>query len=225
MRTLTFLAITPLLILAACGGPDTGTWTSEFPVDKEDLVSSGRNVYFVLEPGNYLVLEGDGVQLTVSVLDEKEMIDGVETRVVEERETEDGQLVEVSRNYFALNKRTNDVFYFGEDVDIYEDGRVVSHEGAWRSGIQGARFGLIMPGQVNIEARYYQEVAPGVAQDRARHVSLGEKVKTPAGEFRDCLKVEETTPLEPGAKEYKYYAPGVGLIRDGELRLVRYGHR
>lgn len=225
MRTLTFLAITPLLILAACGGPDTGTWTSEFSVDKEDLVSSGRNVYFVLEPGNYLVLEGDGVQLTVSVLDEKEMIDGVETRVVEERETEDGQLVEVSRNYFALNKRTNDVFYFGEDVDIYEDGRVVSHEGAWRSGIQGARFGLIMPGQVNIEARYYQEVAPGVAQDRARHVSLGEKVKTPAGEFRDCLKVEETTPLEPGAKEYKYYAPGVGLIRDGELRLVRYGHR
>jgi len=48
-------------------------------------------------------------------------------------------------------------------------------------------------------------------------------VKTPAGEFKNCLKVEETTPLEPNTKEYKYYAPGVGLVREGDLKLVKYG--
>jgi len=59
--------------------------------------------------------------------------------------------------------------------------------------------------------------------DRAEIVSLSETVKTPAGEFKNCLKVEETTPLEPATKEYKYYAAGVGLVQDGSLKLVKYG--
>jgi hypothetical protein len=50
-----------------------------------------------------------------------------------------------------------------------------------------------------------------------------ETIRTPAGEFRNCLKTEETTPLEPGVKEYKYYARGVGLVQDGALKLVKYG--
>jgi hypothetical protein len=120
--------------------------------------------------------------------------------------------VEVSNNYFALCRRTNSVLYFGEDAG-----------GAWLSGEKGARFGLMMPGLPLLLARYYQEIAPGVAMDRAEIVSLSETVKTPAGEFRNCLKVEETTPLEPGVREYKYYAPGIGLVQDGALKLVRHG--
>jgi hypothetical protein len=54
-------------------------------------------------------------------------------------------------------------------------------------------------------------------------VSLGETVKTPAGEFKNCLKVEETTPLERGEKEFKFYARGIGLLQDGSLKLVKYG--
>jgi hypothetical protein len=80
-----------------------------------------------------------------------------------------------------------------------------------------------MPGQVLLKARYYQEIAPRLAMDRAEIVSLTELVKTPAGEFKTCLKVEETTPLEPGIKEYKYYAYGIGLVQDGSLKLVKYG--
>jgi hypothetical protein len=45
---------------------------------------------------------------------------------------------------------------------------------------------------------------------------------TPAGTFKQVLRTEETTPLEPGEKEYKLYAPGVGLIQDNTLKLVRY---
>ena len=199
------------------------SFTTEFPVEKDELGPTGRNPYFVLEPGHVSVFEDAKEQLTITVLDETKKVAGVETRVVEERETKNGKLVEVSRNFFAISKRTNSVFYFGEEVDIYKDGKVANHEGAWLAGEKGAKFGLMMPGQVLLKARFYQEIAPKVAMDRAEIVSMTETVKTPAGEFKNCLKIEETTPLEPGVKEYKFYAAGVGLIQDGDLKLVKHG--
>ncbi len=200
-----------------------GSWTAEFGIEEGELSATGRNPYFILEPGYQLVFEGRRERLVISVLDETRTVSGVETRVVEERETKDGKLVEVSRNYFAISKRTNSVFYFGEDVDIYKDGKLVGREGEWLAGDKGARFGLMMPGQVLLKARYYQEIAPRVAMDRAEIVSMTATVKTPAGEFKNCLKVEETNPLEPGTREYKYYAPGIGLVQDGSLKLVKHG--
>jgi len=206
---------------ASVGGAEP-KFTESFDVDKADLVSIGTNRFFILAPGSQLVLQDNKTVLTITVLKETKMVDGVETRVVEERETVNGALAEVSRNYFAISKRTSDVFYFGEDVDIYKNGRVVKHEGAWLSGENGARFGLAMPGTPLLGARYYQELAPKVAMDRAEVVSLGEKLDTPAGKFERCLKTEETSAVEKG-REYKLYAPGVGLICDGELKLVKYG--
>ncbi|MBL8860312.1 MAG: hypothetical protein JNL28_17515 [Planctomycetes bacterium] len=200
-------------------------WQDTFQVDKSDLASTGTNPYFILVPGyrcDYANEEGNGA-LRITVLDATEMIDGVETRVVEEREMENGQLVEISRNFFAISKTTQDVYYFGEDVDIYKDGKIKSHDGAWRSGVDGAKFGLMMPGQATVGRRYYQEVAPKVALDRVEIRSVTTTYETPAGEFTGCLKVEETTPLEPKARDYKIYAPGIGLIMDGELKLVAHG--
>lgn len=201
------------------------SFQSRFEVDKEDLVSSGRNPYFILEPGYSLVLEDGATRLTMTVLDDTERVDGVETRVVEERESDTNGLIEVSRNFFAISRRTHDVLYFGEDVDMYKGGKVVSHEGAWRSGVNGARFGLMMPGVPTRGAKFYQEIAPGVAMDRAVIVSLTETLRVPAGSFTAVLKTEETTPLEPGVREYKYWAKGVGLIQDGDLKLTKYSWR
>jgi hypothetical protein len=157
------------------------------------------------------------------VLAETRKVNGVETRVVEERETKDGALVEVSRNFFAISKRTNSVFYFGEDVDMYKDGKITSHEGAWLAGVGGAKPGLMMPGLPLVGGRYYQEIAPGVAMDRARILKVTGTLDTPAGHFANVLETEETTPLEPGQREIKRYAPGVGLIQDAGLKLVSYG--
>ncbi len=199
------------------------TWTTEFPVKEGELSTTGRNPYFILEAGYQLVLEAGNERLTITVLDETKVVAGFDTRVVEERETKNSNLVEVSRNFFAISKRTDNVFYFGEDVDIYKGGKVISTEGAWLAGVKGARFGLMMPGEVRLKARYYQEIAPGVAMDRAEIISVNETVRTPAGEFRDCLKTLETTPLEPMAREFKYYASGVGIVQDGSLKLVQYG--
>ena len=202
-------------------------YTESFVVDKDELVPTGRNPFFILEPGYRLVLEGkdgqDAVQLIITVLDETRTVDGVQTRTVEERESENGELIEISRNYFAISSRTNDVYYFGEEVDIYKDGKIVRHEGAWMSGEKGARFGLLMPGSPLLGAKYHQEIAPGVAMDRALVLSLGETIQTPAGRFEGCLRTMEDTPLEENSEEKKSYAPWIGLIQEENLRLVSYG--
>ncbi len=198
-------------------------WTSDFSADKDSLVSTGKNPFFILEPGYQMVFEDDDEKVVKTVMDETKVVDGIECRVVEERETKNGKLVEFSRNYFAISKRTGSVYYFGEDVDDYKNDKVVGHHGTWLAGKDGAQFGLIMPGVPLIYGRFYQEVAPNVAEDRAEIIALGVSIKTPAGQFKNCVKMEETTPLEPNVKEYKVYAPGVGCVQDGDLKLVKYG--
>lgn len=211
--------------LCACAfGADDPKFAETFAVEKADLSSSGKSDYFVLEPGFVATYEGtekgEKTVLTIAVTAETKVVDGVETRVVEERETVNGEVVEISRNYFAIEMKTGDVYYFGEDSDTYKNGRVASHEGSWLSGVAGAHFGLALPGKPKAGLAYYQEIAPKAAMDRAEIVSVTETVKTPAGAYKNCVKTEETTPLEEG-REYKYYAPGVGLVQDGELQLVK----
>jgi hypothetical protein len=202
-------------------------YTDEFFIEDCTFADTGANQFFILEPGYQLSFageeDGEEVELVITVLDETKEVDGVLTRVVEERESADGELVEVSRNYFAICEQTNSVFYFGEDVDDYEDGEIVSHDGAWLAGEDDARAGIMMPGTVLLGSRYMQEIAPDVAMDRAHIISMNNTVETPAGTFEDVLKVRETTPLEPSAREFKYYAEGVGLIQDAGLKLEEYG--
>ena len=204
---------------------DLEGWTHEFGEDKADLMSTGRNRFFILEVGYYQILEKGNVRIVIEVLNETKMIDGVECRVVLETETKGGKLVEITKDYFVISKKTNSVYYMGEDVDVYKDGKVTGHPGTWHSGVKGARYGLMMPGTPLIRGKYYQEVAPGVGMDRAEVVSLSETLTTKAGTFKNCLKTEETTPLEPGVKDYKYYAPGVGLVSDSECLLVESGFK
>ena len=129
----------------------------------------------------------------------------------------DGELTEISRNYFATCLPSRDVYYFGEDVDIYEEGEIVSHEGAWLAGRYGARPGIIMPESAFLLGqRYYQEVAPGVALDRAEHVDSQFELSVPAGNFDDCVEIDESTPLSPGGS-HKVYCEEVGLVIDGDL--------
>jgi hypothetical protein len=107
-----------------------------------------------------------------------------------------GNLVEISRNYFAMDKTTNNIYYFGEDVDMYKGGKVVNHEGSWLAGTNGAKYGLAMPAEPKVGDKFYQELAKPVAMDRVEVKSLTEKKKVPAGEFLNCLKTEETSGVE-----------------------------
>lgn len=195
-------------------------WRDSFTVDKANLSDTGRNAYFILEPGYRLTFEHGKDTLIVTILDETKMVDGVEGRIVEERETSGGQLAEVSRNYFAIDKTTKDLYYFGEDVDEYKNGKVTGHAGAWLSGVNGARFGLMLPGNPKPGDKYYQEMAPKVAMDRAEIIGVTETAKVPAGTFSRVLHTRESSALEAGSED-KWYAPEIGLIKDAEFVLAK----
>lgn len=201
-------------------------WTPTLTNSVEGFTNTGRNVYFILEPGHQLTLagkeNGKTTELVITVLNETLAVGGVSTRVVEERETADGKLVEVSRNYFALGTNTRNVYYFGEDVDMFKPDGQVTHEGSWRAGREGASPGILIPGKPKVGDRYYQEHAEKVAMDRGENVSIIQRVQTSIGQFKSCLKVKETSALEPGT-EYKSYAPDVGLVESGDLKLVQHG--
>ncbi|GJL77817.1 MAG: hypothetical protein NPINA01_08060 [Nitrospinaceae bacterium] len=198
-------------------------WQEEFDIKSCNLQTTGRNNYFILEPGYQIVLEGDDTKVQITVLDKTKTVDGVVTRVVEEREWVDGELYEVAMNYFAICEQTKDVFYFGEDVDFYEKGKIVKHDGAWLAGVNGNKAGLIMSGSPKVGMKYYQEIAPDVAMDRGEIISLNETCKTPAGTFSNCMKIKEGTSLNVLETEYKFYAPGIGLIQDEDLLLTKHG--
>ena len=201
----------------------SSTWQQDFGLAQRRLSPTGRNQYFILEPGYQQTLESKDERLVITVLDETRTVDGVVTQIVEAKEWQDGKLYEISRNFFAIDEQTKDVFYFGEDVDFYENGKVVKHDGAWLAGKDGAKPGLIMPGNPKVGMKYYQEVAPGIAMDRAEITKINDTCKTRAGTFSNCLRVKEGTPLEPKVTEYKAYAPGVGIVRDADKILVKYG--
>ena len=140
----------------------------EFNLASRKLSSSGEAKYFVLVPGFQIVLGSSTTKLTITVLNETKEIGGITTRILEEREEVGGALAEISRNYYAIDPVTKDVFYFGEDVDFYKDGQVINHNGSWLAFEGSNRPGLIMPGTPKIGMKYAQEVAPGVAMDRAQ---------------------------------------------------------
>ena len=225
---LLFTAILVVIPAFADAADDDG-WQDNFPLETYTMTATGENRYWSLKPGRYVVLgslEADGSELVViSVLDETEMVDGIETRVIEEREYKDGELAEISRNFFAMAEETKDVFYFGEDVDYYEDGEIINHAGEWRAGRNNARPGLYMPANPVVGMKYYMEYDPGTAMDRAEVFDTGATVETPKGTFDNCLVVTESSPLEPDDESYKRYAPDVGMIFDDGLEVYKHNRR
>jgi hypothetical protein len=183
------------------------------------------NEFFPLPVGHRVTLEGDegSAHLVVRItsLDETETVAGVETRVVEEFESKDGNVVETSRNFFA-QAADGTVCYFGEDVDIYDGaGNVTSHSGSWRAGVDANRPGIFMLPSLEVGIAFQQEIAPGIAEDQAQVIAVGERTEVPAGTFEDTATLRDGSPLD-GSTGDKVYARGIGLIVDGPARLTRY---
>lgn len=221
-----FIIITPPVVDA-----QNESWTSSFNMEDCNFSTTGTNPYFILQPGYRLVFAGieDGEPLNVTVIvsnETKVVGDGIVTRVVEERtvNSETNDLKEITKDYFAICDKSNSVFYFGEDVNNYEDGKLVDHEGSWLHGTDNARAGLIMPGTILLGSRYYQEIAPDIAMDKAEVISLNQTVNVPAGSFSDVIEMTETNDLEPGINESNLHTHGVGQVIDNELELISYGY-
>ena len=137
----------------------------------------------------------------------------VEAFAVEDRESEGGKLTEVTLDYFAQGD-DGAVYYLGEDVDEYKNGEVTGHSGAWLLGKDTQTPGVLMPAHPQVGDKFRSEDVPNITTEEDEVASVSETVNTPAGTFKNCLKIKET--LSDGAVEYKFYAPGVGCVKEAE---------
>jgi hypothetical protein len=148
----------------------------------------------------------------------------VTTAVVEYRVTEvgAGQLIEKTVDYFAQDE-AGTVYYFGEDVNEYRNGRLVSHEGQWRVGRDTSEPGVLMPEHPRVGDTFYAENIPGIAVEHDRVVARGMTQRIGANTYRHVIRIREhaTTP-KPAEVEYKTYARGTGVITEanGGVRLL-----
>lgn len=144
----------------------------------------------------------------------------VESLVFEDRVYEDGKLAEVALDYFAQDD-SGTVYYLGEDVDEYQDGKVSGHEGAWLYGVHTQKLGVLFPAVPRVGDKFRSEDVPPITTEDDEIIALSETVTVPAGTYQNCVKVKET--LSDGKIEFKYYAPGVGVVKEvpqeGELLL------
>lgn len=144
----------------------------------------------------------------------------VDALAVEDRESVDGRVTEITLDYFAQDDDGN-VYYLGEDVNEYKDGKVSGHCGAWLLGRDAQKPGLLMPAHPKVGDVFKSEDAPPITWEQDRVVSLSETQTVPAGTFQNCLKIKERA--SDGGTEYKLYAPGTGCIleadSDGEVAL------
>jgi hypothetical protein len=210
-----------LMFALGCGEDspviDVGDEPYEPVINPADFVAQIDNQYLPMTPGTTFVYDGesedDKEKIEVNVTPETKEILGVTCIVVRDRVWVDDELVEDTFDWFAQDKDGN-VWYFGEDSKEYEGGKVVSTEGSWEAGVDGAKPGIIMKGNPQVGDAYRQEYYEDEAEDMAEVLSLNESVSVPYGTFENCLKTQEWTPLEPDVVENKYYAPGVGVIKE-----------
>ena len=220
-----------LVVVAGCGAPSGGGEAKgrtekaqkayEPRIESADFTSRIDNKYFPLKPGTTFVYKGEfhgtAERDVMAVTDDTKRVMGVECLVASDRVTEGGELVEQTYDWYAQDKEGN-VWYFGEDVTEYKNGKVTGHEGSWESGVDGARPGIAMKADPRVGQTYHQEYSKGVAEDKARVVSLNGSVEVPYGKYDRVLVTEEFTPLEPGVVERQYYVAGVGDIVEATVK-------
>ena len=147
-KTLLFLVVAFFGVMSVAAQiKSTGkAFTEAMMQDTCEFTSTGRNAYFILEPGYQLTLEDKtGGRLVITVLNDTKKIGNVETRVVEENESKNGKTVEISRNFYGFCRQTSSVYYFGEEVDIYKGGKIANHEGSWIA-LGKNKAGIFSPG-------------------------------------------------------------------------------
>lgn len=190
------------------------------------------NPYLPLSVGSHWRYEGeaDGVPETVEVVvtPDRKTVAGISAFVVRDTVTADGQVVEDTYDWFTQDSDGN-VWYLGEDVKEYDNGVVVSTDGSWEAGVDGALPGIAMPAVPQEGDVHRQEFDAGNAEDMMTIAKVGGSLTVRAGAYSDLVTTQDWTPLEPDVLEEKAYAPGIGMIRetnlagaDGYSELVEY---
>jgi len=203
----------------ACPLPTYGPGRSYRPtIEPSDFSAHVTNPWFPLRPGTTYIYTGtkDGRHAldVVTVSRQTKAIDGVRTRVVQDRLFLDGALEERTADYYAQD-RCGNVWYFGEDTAVLDaNGHVTDRSGSFRAGVGGAQPGVYQQRAAELGRWFRQEWSKGQAEDRYRALTTAASVTVPYGTFRKALRTEEQTDLEPGVVDNKYYVRGIGVVRE-----------
>jgi hypothetical protein len=216
-----------VLTLSACGGgaaSPPGNVASPLPQGSQsvelapgDFTVDITNTYWPMEPGDRWISsetdgKGDVLRVEVTVQDETYTVaSGIDARVVHDRVTRDGAVVEDTLDWYAQDGDGN-IWYLGEKTAEYENGQVVSTEGSWEAGVDGAQPGIAVPADPEPGLTYLQEYLKGQAEDQGAVLSTDEQVGVPTGIYTGALLTRDTTALEPDLVELKFYAPGIGPV-------------
>jgi hypothetical protein len=213
--------------LASPSSAETPTGAAPAPAGSHPAPSHfthGRvdNRWFPLKPGNRLVFRGseDGHRLrdVVFVTYRTTVVDGVVCRAVHDRLFQNGILRERTTDWYAQTMRGT-VWYFGErTAELDRQGHVVSREGSFRSGRDGAEAGIFMPAHPRVGESFRQENYPGHAEDRFTIRKLNAHIRVPILTSDHAMLTRETTPLEPGVVDHKYYVRDIGTVREVTVR-------
>jgi hypothetical protein len=187
-------------------------------IDPANFGTTIDNPYNPLVPGTTYVYEGTRDHVSqrdvVTVTSKTKVIRGVTCVVVTDVADHNGTLLEKTEDWFAQDKEGN-VWYFGEATGSYDkSGKLESTEGSWEAGVDGAEPGIIMPAQPKVTDSFRQEYYKGHAEDLFWILSTTDSVKVPKGSFDSVIRTMEWTPLEPHVIDGKWYAPGIGIVKE-----------
>jgi len=186
-------------------------------IDPNDFTTNIDNVFFSWPIGKKMIYEGqtaDGLERTeITIPGDTKVVMGVRTLVYRDKVWVNNELVEDTRDYIAQDHLGN-VWYFGEDVDNYDNGQLADHDGSWLAGTNGALPGIWIKVNPQPNNSYRQEYLPGIAEDMVSVIGVNETATSTYGSFSNCVKTYDWTALDTASQEHKYYCPGVrGLVR------------
>ena len=223
MRMRKLIAILAAVVAAAIWAPATSA--GKLPTPRASHFGRHSNLvtnqWFPLARGSVWVYEGQeaGKQSrdVMSVTRKVKTITGIRAAVVADRLFLNGRLAERTADYYAQDKRGT-VWYLGENTaELNAQGKVTSREGSFLNGHEGAKGGIFMPANPRVGQSFQQESFKGQAEDRFRILDLATSVTTPAVSSQNAMLTKETTPLEPGVVDHKYYVQGVGNVKEQQV--------
>jgi hypothetical protein len=196
--------------------PKLPTGSEPVHLDPTQFTNRINNPYWPMTPGDRWVYretdaQGREQRIEVTVTSKTKRILGIDARVVHDIATQDGQVREDTYDWYAQDAQGN-IWYLGEDTKEYGNGQVVSTQGSWQAGVDGAQPGVLLPAHPKPGMSYRQEYYKGQAEDAAAVLSLDMRAKVPHGIYNHLLTTKEHTPLEPNLLEQKFYARGVGPV-------------
>lgn len=221
------LLVLSALLGAGCGSGGSGSTeqiaagagpAGPSQIDPKDFSATVDNPYYPLKPGityRYRgVKDGKPTIDIYAVSRQTKQIQGVPCVAVKDNLYESGRLEEQTTDWYTQDSKGN-VWYFGEATrELNAEGRTTSTEGSWQAGVDGAEPGIFMPASPQPGQSFRQEYYKGHAEDQFQVLKLNAAVTAPSGSYPRSLLTQETTPLEPGVVDHKYYVRGVGQVKE-----------